>query len=398
MANKKQKQCSFCGKHEKEVEHIVGTDTVFICNECVTASMDLMEITKVEQDVKRYKQDITPKKMKAFLDDYVIGQDSAKITISLAVYNHYKRLKNNSAIDIAKSNILVVGPTGSGKTLIAQSIAKLLDVPFAIADATALTEAGYVGNDVETILQRLFNACDGDIKKAETGIVFLDEIDKIAKKGVGQSVTRDVSGEGVQQALLKIIEGAIVDVPTDGLRKSANTKNVQMDTSKILFICAGAFPDLDDIVKARLAKERKIEKSIGFQACVNTEEEIKTYVEDDITSEDLIAFGMIPEFIGRLPVLCKLDDLDIEALTHILTKPKNSLIKQYIELFAMDGSTLQFDDEAIKKIAELAYERKTGARGLKTIIEKILKPLMFTLPEDVAEGKTLCTITKDMVK
>jgi ATP-dependent Clp protease ATP-binding subunit ClpX len=211
-------------------------------------------------------------------------------------------------------------------------------------------------------------------------------------------VTRDVSGEGVQQALLKIIEGAIVDVPTDGLRKSANTKNVQMDTSKILFICAGAFPDLDDIVKARLAKERKIEKSIGFQACVNTEEEIKTYVEDDITSEDLIAFGMIPEFIGRLPVLCKLDDLDIEALTHILTKPKNSLIKQYVELFAMDGSTLQFDDEAIKKIAELAYERKTGARGLKTIIEKILKPLMFTLPEDVAEGKTLCTITKDMVK
>jgi ATP-dependent Clp protease ATP-binding subunit ClpX len=405
MTNKKKTQCSFCGKVESEVEHVVGNDNTFICNECVESIMEIMLLEDIsvdkkqrERDVKKLKLEMTPSKIKSFLDDYVIGQDSAKITIAISVYNHFKRLKNKTDVEIAKSNILMIGPTGTGKTMIAQTVAKLLDVPFAIADATSLTEAGYVGNDVETILQRLYNASNGDISKAETGIIFIDEIDKIAKKGVGQSVTRDVSGEGVQQALLKIIEGAIVDVPTEGLRKSANSKNVQMDTSKILFVCAGAFVDLEEIVKTRKAKEQNVEKSIGFGASIETPKEITEILEDDITPEDLTKFGLIPEFIGRIPVICKLDELDKEALTHILTKPKNSIVKQYTELFAMDGCQLEFTEEAIEEVASRAFDKKTGARGLKSMIEKILKPYMFSLPDDVASGYDKLTITKEMLK
>ena len=391
------KKCSFCDKSVDDVKHLVGAGEALICDHCVAQIAEVMELESESNKVKQFKHDTTPKKMKEFLDEYVVGQDSAKITIALAVYNHYKKLNNTSDVELSKSNILMIGPTGSGKTLIAQSIAKLLNVPFAIADATALTEAGYVGNDVETILQRLYYAADGDIEKAETGIVFVDEIDKIAKKGEGQSVTRDVSGEGVQQALLKIIEGAVVDVPTEGSRKSISSKNIQMDTSKILFVCAGAFVDLEDIVKHRLAKDRKLEKSIGFQATVDTESAIESYNEDDIESEDLTQFGLIPEFIGRLPIICKLDELDIDALKHILTEPKNALVKQYATLFRMDGATLKFEQDAIDKIASLAYDRKTGARGLKSIIEKVLKPIMFGLPEEVITGNIEYTITENMI-
>jgi ATP-dependent Clp protease ATP-binding subunit ClpX len=345
-------------------------------------------------DISKYRNK-TPSEIKNFLDDYVIGQDSAKITFALAVYNHYKKLRNQSDVEMTKSNVLLIGPTGSGKTLLAQSIAKLLNVPFAIADATSLTEAGYVGDDVETILQRLYNVANGDIEKAERGIIFLDEVDKIAKRNAGVSVTRDVSGEGVQQALLKIIEGSVVNVPTDSSRKSSKSNNVQMDTSKILFICAGAFVGLEDIVSERLQQQKPSASMIGFGASFDADEPAKKITEEDILSEDLVKFGLIPEFIGRIPVVCKLDELDVDALKHILIEPKNALLKQYQELFAMDGCSLEFSDSAIEDIARQAYEKKTGARGLKSIVEKMLKTHMFTLPEDVKQGKTHLMIECD---
>ena len=395
-------RCSFCGKAQENVRKIVAGPGVYICDECVELCNSIIETELYEDEHLGYTLNEannlpTPEEIKNILDDYVIGQDEAKRTLSVAVYNHYKRIaheekaKKDDDVEIQKSNILLLGPTGCGKTLLARTLAKILKVPFAIADATTLTEAGYVGEDVENILLKLIQAADGDIEKAEKGIIYIDEIDKIARKTENVSITRDVSGEGVQQALLKIIEGTVASVPPQGGRKHPNQELLQINTENILIICGGAFEGLENIIK-----ERTGEKEIGFGKRVQVKKDEDKYeVFKELLPQDLLKFGLIPEFIGRLPIIATLRDLDKETLIKILEEPKNSLVKQYQKLFEIDGVELVFEREALEAIVDKAIERKTGARGLRSIIEEIMRDIMFDIPSKTNIEK--CIITKGTV-
>ncbi len=394
-------RCSFCGKSQDNVRKIVAGPNVYICDECVDLCTSIIEAELYEDEKAGYTLNElnnipNPQEIKKVLDDYVIGQEEAKKTLSVAVYNHYKRIAHEENaqkddVEIQKSNILLLGPTGCGKTLLARTLAKILDVPFAIADATTLTEAGYVGEDVENVLLKLIQAADGDIQKAEKGIIYIDEIDKITRKSENLSITRDVSGEGVQQALLKIIEGTIASVPPQGGRKHPNQELIQINTENILIICGGAFEGLENIIKERTGK-----KSIGFGSKIESEKEVSKYeVFKELLPQDLLKFGLIPEFIGRLPIIATLQDLDKQALIKILVEPKNSLVKQYQKLFEIDGVELVFEQDALEAIVDKAIERKTGARGLRSIIEEIMRDIMFDIPSNPNIEK--CVITKATV-